>query len=182
MTIHLLPVDASTDDARLAELLHAISTKPISADWLRFSDHAAPEGHIRWRVAAIGEGNTIVGYGETGRDPHMELGHFWLVLAVDQAYRNRGIGSMLYDDIARFAWEMGATHLTSDLLGNQHDAVRFARRRGFCVERVRAGHIRLRLNVASGVPSSPREAVKARCREMGFDPQIVNTYSAPARA
>lgn len=169
MSVHLLPVDTTTDHARLAELLHAVSAKPVSVEWLRLSEHAAPEGHIRWQVVAVADCGTIVGYGETGRDSRMEPGRFWLVVVVDAAFRNQGIGTMLYDDVARFAWEMGATHLTSDVQCDQCETLSFARRRGFSGDCVGDKQTRLRLNIASGVPSSPREAVKARYREFHFE-------------
>lgn len=161
MTIHLLPVDGATDSGRVAELLHAVSARPISADWLRLADHATPEGHIRWRVAAVAEGGALVGYAETGRDPRMEPGRFWLLIAVDPAHRNRGIGAMLYDDVSRFAWEMGATHLACDVRHDQPEALAFAQRRGFVVTCAGSRYTRLRLGVACGVPPSPRDAVKA---------------------
>ena len=169
MLVHLLPVDATTDTTRLAELLHTVGAGPISADWLRHSDHDLPEGHIRWRVVAVADCGAVVGYGETGRSPRMGPGRFWLLIVVDPAYRNQGVGTMLYDDVARFAWEMGATHLTSDLHDDQCDSLCFARRRGFIAENTGANRVRLRLNVTSGVPSSPREAVKARYRELALD-------------
>ena len=160
MTIHLLPVDAATDYSRIAGLLHAVSARPISVDWPRLADHAASDGQIRWRVAAVAEGGALVGYAEAGRDPHMEPGRFWLLIAVDPAYRNQGIGAMLYDDVSRFAWEIGATHLTCDVRNDQPEALAFAQRRGFVVECAGAHFVRLRLGVACGVPASPREAVK----------------------
>lgn len=177
MLAHLLPVDATTDTTRLAELLHAVGAGPVSADWLSHSDRDLLEGHIRWRVVAITDCGAIAGYGETGRSPRMEPGQFWLLIAVDPAYRNQGVGTMLYDDVARFAWEMGATHLTSDIRDDQCDSLCFARRRGFVAEKSGAEHVRLQLNVASGVPSSPREAVKARYREFRFEEALLEACS-----
>lgn len=176
MSVHLLPVDAMTDYARLAELLHAVSARSISADWRRHSESAASEGHIRWQVVAVAECGTIVGYGETGRDPRMEPGHFWLVIVVDPVYRNQGVGTMLYDDVARFAWELGATHLTSEIHDDQCEAVCFAKRRGFVAEKAGDKRVRLRLNITFGVPSSPREAVKARYREFRFEQAVLEAY------
>lgn len=178
MSVYLLPVDDATDRARLAELLHAVSARPISADWQRLSESAMSEGYIRWRIVAVAECGVIVGYGETGRDPHMEPGQFWLVVVVDPAYRNQGIGTMLYDDVARFAWEMGGTHLTSDVHGDDCETLCFAKRRGFIADKAGAGRARLRLNVAAGVPSSPREAVKARYREFYFEQAALEVASS----
>jgi GNAT superfamily N-acetyltransferase len=136
-----------------------------------------PEGQIRWQVIAVAGCGAIVGYGETGRDPRMEPGHFWLQIVVDPAYRNRGIGTMLYDDVARFAWEMGATHLTSDMYGDQREALCFAKRRGFIAERAGDKRVRLQLNITAGVPPSPREAVKARYREFYFELAMLEARS-----
>ncbi|MGH2514168.1 MAG: GNAT family N-acetyltransferase [Ktedonobacterales bacterium] len=168
MSVYLLPVDGATDRARLAELLHAVCATDRALD-----DPAAPEESIRWRVVAVAECGAIAGYGATGRDPYMEPGRFWLVVVVDPAYRNQGVGAMLYDDTARFAWEMGATYLTTDIPGDRCEALAFARRRGFYGNATCAEHVRLQLNIAAGVPSSPREAVKARYREFRFEQAVI---------
>ncbi len=133
MAIHLSPVHAGHDFPRLAELISTVSVEPISAETLRACESSAAAGHILWRVTAVGDDGRIVGYGDAEHDETLPAGHFRLMVAVDPAARGRGIGTMLYDDVAQFAWELGARALVAEIRAGCRDALRFARRRGFRV-------------------------------------------------
>ena len=134
MSIHVLPVDAERDYPRLAELINLIRPGYVTAELLHAWDENAPAGRIRWRVVAVAEGGRIVGFGDTGRDPYLPAGQFWLNVIVDPAYRCQGIGEMLYDDVAAFAWEMGATSLLSEVVEGSPEGRCFLEHRGFAVE------------------------------------------------
>lgn len=134
MSIHVLPVDAERDYPRLAELINLIRPGYVTAELLHAWDENAPAGRIRWRVAAVAEGGRIVGFGDTGRDPHLPAGQFWLNVIVDPADRCQGAGEMLYDDVAAFAWEMGATSLLSEVVESSPEGRCFLEHRGFAVE------------------------------------------------
>lgn len=134
MSIHVLPVDAERDYPRLAELINSVRPGYVTAELLHAWDENAPRGRIRWRVVAVAEGGRIVGFGDTGRDPHLPAGQFWLNVIVDPALRGQGIGEMLYEDVAAFAWELGATTLLSEVVESSPEGRRFLEARGFAVE------------------------------------------------
>lgn len=141
MSIHVLPVDAERDYPRLAELINLTRPGYVTAELLHAWDENAPAGRIRWRVAAVADGGCVVGFGDTGRDPHLPTGQFWLNVIVDPAYRRQGIGEMLYDDVAAFAWETGATSLVSEVVESSPEGRRFLESRGFDVEQRVGGDI-----------------------------------------
>lgn len=134
MTVALRPFDADTDSARLAELLQSVCRHPGTATELREREQRRPEGHICFRVAAVtsaDSGERIVGYGETGREVWMAPGFFWFDLIVDPSARRQGIGTMLYDDLVQFAWELGATRLLARTGDHSPEGLRFVLARGF---------------------------------------------------
>jgi GNAT superfamily N-acetyltransferase len=134
MTVYLRPYNSETDSARLAELLSDLSPRPVAHDWLSACEALQPEGRVQFRVTAAvpgAAGEHVVGFGETGRDPWMAPGTFWLDLLVAPEMRRRGVGIMLFDDLVQFAWELGATRLLAHLDERDSAGQRFARRRGF---------------------------------------------------
>jgi GNAT superfamily N-acetyltransferase len=141
MTVYLRPYNSETDSARLTELLSELSSRPVRHDWLCSIEALQSAGRVQFRITAAvpgAAGEHIVGFGETGRDPWMAPGTFWLDLLVAPEMRRRGVGIMLFDDLAQFAWELGATHLLAHLDepgsptgGFDSAGLRFARRRGF---------------------------------------------------
>ena len=134
MTVYLRPYNSETDSTRLAELLSDLSPRPVTHDWLGACEELQMAGRVQFRITAAvpGEaGEHIVGFGETGHDPWMAPGTFWLDLLVAPEMRRRGVGIMLFDDLAQFAWELGATCLLAHLDERDSDGQRFARRRGF---------------------------------------------------
>lgn len=134
MSIHVLPVDAERDYPRLAELINTVRPSYVTAELLHAWDENAPRGRIRWRVVAVTAGGRVAGFGDTGRDPHLPAGQYWLNVIVDPAVRGQGIGAMLYEDVAAFAWELGATSLLSDVVESSTAGRRFLEARGFAVE------------------------------------------------
>ena len=141
MSIHVLPVDAERDYPRLADLINTVRPGYVTAELLHAWDENAPRGRIRWRVVAVTEGGRVVGFGDTGRDPHLPAGQYWLNVIVDPASRGQGIGAMLYEDVASFAWELGATSLLSDVVESSPEGRRFLEARGFAVEQHVSGGV-----------------------------------------
>lgn len=131
MTVYLRPYNAETDTARLAELLENAAPQPVLASWVDLATEPAPEGRIQFRIAAVEPGERIVGFGETGRDPWMAPGVFWLDLFVTPEARGQGTGAMLFDDLMQFAWELGAAKLLAHVDERIPEGVRFIQRRGF---------------------------------------------------
>ena len=131
MTVYLRPYNAVTDTASLAELITRAAPQPLLPSWADLAQEPAPAGRIQFRVTAAEPGERIVGFGETGRDPWMPTGVFWLDLFVAPEARGQGTGAMLFDDLMQFAWELGATQLLAHLDERIPEGMRFIQRRGF---------------------------------------------------
>jgi GNAT superfamily N-acetyltransferase len=133
MTVYLRPFEEDTDISRMAELLAPVARERRAADRSLRTEVAPAPGRVLYRVVAVEDGDRVVGVGETGREPWMLAGHFWVALYVALEARGQGIGSMLYDDLVEFAWEQGATRLLAHLDQRRPEVVRFAQSRGFAV-------------------------------------------------
>ena len=181
----MLPVDAERDYPRLAELINSVRPGYVTAELLQAWDANAPVGRIRWRVAAVAEGGRIVGFGDTGRDPHLPAGQFWLNVIVDAAYRRQGIGEMLYEDVAAFAWELGATSLLSEVVESSPEGRRFLEARGFTIEEhVRGGVWSLTCADEGHVTAAleAAEAASARLRALSGEHAVFGGTAAVATA
>lgn len=123
------------DDARRAELLNLAATEPVTAadlaDWRRAED---PQ-RITYRLGAEDETGWLAGYAHALRDPWLEAGLFWLYVVVDPTARRRGVGTLLFEALREYARVHGATHYHADARDSLPEALAFAERCGFAVER-----------------------------------------------
>lgn len=123
------------DDARRAELLNLAAAEPVTAadlaEWRRAED---PQ-RITYRVGAEDETGWIAGYAHVLRDPWLEAGSFWMHVAVDPAARRRGVGTALFEAVRDFARAHGATRYHAEARDSLPEALAFAQRCGFGVER-----------------------------------------------
>lgn len=135
MAVELRPLDVGRDLPRLAELLTTDNPEVVTVEQVReLFRQESPERVSRRTVAVDGDGR-LVGSGFAVRDPWDKPGDFWVRVIVDPDVQNRGVGSLLYDDVTRFARERGATRLSSQVRDNAPGALRFAERRGFAIDR-----------------------------------------------
>lgn len=136
------------DYEALAELLNTFWSEPTSAKRLEEDDAKLFEvgdtymdsegllaGYDRLRQVAVTEQNVIVGYIWTWRAPWTEPGTLNNTLIVAEAYRKQGVGQLLFQRIVDWAASLGAIKLSADVWDDNPDALRFAERRGFKVER-----------------------------------------------
>jgi GNAT superfamily N-acetyltransferase len=135
MSITLRSFEITSDLERLVELVNLISSEPLTEEILREGYARSPEGAIRHEVVAVDEAGWIAGYGRTGRTPWRTPGEFGFDVIVDRAARNRGIGSMIHDDLLEFARRHGAAVLKSHAREGDDASVAFGQRRGFQIER-----------------------------------------------
>lgn len=134
MTITLRELTPA-DDARRAELLNLATAEPVTAanlaDWRRSEDPR----RITYRVGAEEDDGQLVGMAHALRDPWLDAGSFWLHVVVDPAVRRHGVGSALFGAVRDFARARGATRYHAEARDTLPEALEFAQRHGFAVER-----------------------------------------------
>ena len=136
-SIRLRPLQPQTDFPRLAALRSAGEPEPITVEQLQEWETQAPEGQIRQRVVALDAQGQIIGFNDAGRDPWMPPGLFDVEVMVDPAWRQQGIGTLLYQDALQFSQAQGAAQLRGQVRDDCAPGLRFAERQGFRVERHR---------------------------------------------
>jgi GNAT superfamily N-acetyltransferase len=135
MTIHLREIVLEQDAEAIAAILSTIESEPVAPQRVREWDAHHMAGQVVYRVGAVDAGGALLGYGSAVTGPWLPSGHYGVYAAVQPAMRRRGIGALLYDDVARFARQHGAGRLRSEVRDNDQASMHFARRRGFTIER-----------------------------------------------
>lgn len=136
------------DYAPLAELLNGHWSEPTSAERLEEDDGKLYEtghtwkddngllgGYDRIRRVAVTDNGEIVGYVWSWRAPWTEPGYLCNTLVVKPAYRELGVGEALLRHACQWAEELGASSLLGEVWDDHPEALHFAVRRGFIVER-----------------------------------------------
>ncbi|WP_159887334.1 GNAT family N-acetyltransferase [Paenibacillus puerhi] len=177
--IQLRSLQLPDDYAAIAHLLNQVWAEPTTAEKLLEDDRKLYEkgktwiddngklaGYDRERRVAISESGAIVGYVWCWRAPWTEPGILCCTLVVDAAHRRQGIGQRLLEHVAQWADGLGASVLLSEVWDDQPEAMSFARRRGFAVDR-HAFQSVLRLDEAAAY--NPPHADYARMEELDKD-------------
>ncbi|MDQ6420190.1 GNAT family N-acetyltransferase [Paenibacillus sp. LHD-117] len=162
----LRPLRLPEDYAPLAELLNGHWSEPTSAERLEEDDKKLYEvghtwkddngllvGYDRTRRVAVTEDGSIAGYVWTWRAPWTEPGYLCNTLVVREDVREQGVGKALLRHAHEWASELGASSLITEVWDDQPEALHFAVRRGFIVER----HAYQSLLPLSDVPASIAE-------------------------
>jgi GNAT superfamily N-acetyltransferase len=134
-SIRLQPLNTQADFPRIAELYNTSNPEPITAEQLQEWEAQHLQSQIRHRMVALEESGQIIGYNDAGRAPWMPAGLFDLHVLVDPAWRNQGIGTLLYQDALQFCQEHGATRLQGQVRDNCAPCLQFAQMLGFQVTR-----------------------------------------------
>jgi GNAT superfamily N-acetyltransferase len=130
----LREADPEQDYARAADIINSFERQPITADTLREWDRAIEEDALRRRMVAV-DGNYVVGYSAVSRDTWDQTGSYITWIGVDPAHRKHGIGSLLWADVLAFALGNGANELSTEVLDDDPEGLRFAEKRGFSIRR-----------------------------------------------
>ena len=127
-------MDITTDAAEMARLYSYAAPEPVSAqtarDWWTLR-----EGETRVTMLALDESGHPIGYWDVERETWMKPGRFYIKVIVAPEARGQGLGAQMYEDALRLARQHGATHLESVVREEDEVSVRFAKQRGFQVER-----------------------------------------------
>ena len=135
MPMWLRALNPRTDLPRVVELMNQVDSLPITLEQAREWEASRNTGYLGQRMVATGEDGRILGFSDTGRHAWSPPGRFGLRVVVEPARRRQGIGTALYDDALAFALRHGATHLEASVADDCPEALAFATRRGFVVER-----------------------------------------------
>ncbi|MHA6482025.1 N-acetyltransferase family protein [Paenibacillus sp. strain BS8-2] len=146
--ITLRPLRLPEDYAPLAALLNEYWPEPTSAERLEQEDGKLYEtghtwrddngllaGYDRTRYVAVTEHGELIGYVWSWRAPWTEPGYLCNTLVVKQTYREQGVGEALLRHAYAWATELGASSLITEVWDDHPEALHFALRRGFMVER-----------------------------------------------
>lgn len=123
------------DFARVAELKSATQPEPVTEANVLEWERRVLEGQIRRRMVAVAARGQVVGYSVVQHFRSMGEGRFYLWVTVDPQQRRSGIGGQLYANALDFALGHGATELESEVREDDAAGVRFARQRGWSVNR-----------------------------------------------
>jgi GNAT superfamily N-acetyltransferase len=123
------------DFARIAELISATQPELVTEANVLEWERRVLVGQIRRRMVAVNGAGRIAGYSIVQHSESMGAGRFYLWVTVDPGWRRCGIGAQLYDNAFDFAIRHGAVLLESEVREDDAAGVRFARQRGFAVNR-----------------------------------------------
>lgn len=148
MTFILRPLRLPEDYAPLADLLNTHFAEPTSAERLEEEDKQLYEvghtwkneqglllGYDRSRVVAVNEQNELLGYVWVWRAPWTEPGYVCMTLVVEPEVQKQGVGEALLRHAYDWAEGIGASAFITVVWDDQPEALGFANKRGFIVER-----------------------------------------------
>jgi GNAT superfamily N-acetyltransferase len=135
MSTRILREATEADFAHVAELISATQPEPVTEANVLEWERRVLEGQIRRRMVAVATRGQVVGYSVVQHSRSMGEGRFYLWVTVDPGWRRCGAGAQLYDNALDFALGHGATELESEVREDDAAGVRFARERGWSVNR-----------------------------------------------
>lgn len=127
--------DPAADYERIAELISLAEPEPITADTIHEWDKRMSPGKIRRRAVATLPNGRIIGYSLVLHESWMPEGRFLVWMIIDPEERQHGIGATFYDEALQFALDSGAEVIESEVQESNTEALRFAERLGYGVER-----------------------------------------------
>ena len=127
------PFNLDTDAADLARLYSFTSPEPVTPETIR--DWWTPrKDEIRFTTLAL-DGDQLIGYWDVDREDWMKPGHWYVKVIVAPGHRQKGFGSQMYAAALAVSRQHGASHLESQVREDCPEALRFAQKRGFQIEK-----------------------------------------------
>jgi len=135
MPYSIRPLDITIDLPRIVELVNTVNPEPMSEETFRTRQEREVPGRVSYTAVTVNEADIISGYVSVVRNPWMAPGHFWARAIVDPALRRHGLGELLYQHTLDFLRTQPTTHLLSEVRDACSEGLKFARKRGFTVQR-----------------------------------------------
>jgi RimJ/RimL family protein N-acetyltransferase len=132
-TFTLQPFNPEIHALAVVDLLNTHLLKPVALDgWLYDLEQERARGDLLRQVVAFDDGGRLVGYARVKREyGTWDAGrlNLWIVVAAE--VRNRGLGTLLYEDGMAFVTESGAEKIDTQVLDDDAASLAFAEHRGF---------------------------------------------------
>lgn len=135
------------DYAQLAQLFQLIRNEPVDAEALAQEDRSLPaqnrlsrsnsgllEGFGRERVVVESDSDGIIGYGVAWRAPWTDPGALASLYCVHPDFCKQGVGQMILAHIEKWAQDIGAKLLMSEVKDWVPDSLPFFLNRGYTVD------------------------------------------------
>jgi GNAT superfamily N-acetyltransferase len=133
MQIRALQPEA--DFPQVLELLNSFEPLPLNlTDVLRWYQRQQPGRFIHTLVASDAD-DRVVGYCEVFHEAWFPAGEFQVFVIVNPNRRKQGSGSTLYAEAFACCASQGANILKSEVQENRPDALQFAQKRSFAIDR-----------------------------------------------
>jgi GNAT superfamily N-acetyltransferase len=128
------PFNLDTDAADLARLYSTTVPDPVTAETIH--DWWTPrKDEVRFTMLAC-DGERVIGYWDVDRETWMHPGYWYVKVIVAPEYRGQGLGAQMYEAALAVARQQpGASHLETQVREDCPEALRFAQKRGFEIER-----------------------------------------------
>ena len=105
------PASAKTDLPAIVRITNPYEAAPVSEEQMReYFEYEAP-GRVHLRLVAVDEGERVIAYAGMVHQPSQPAGKFTVWVIVDPAFRSRGIGSALWEQLLPALQEQAATRL-----------------------------------------------------------------------
>lgn len=176
MPIQIVPLSVHN----FTEVVREHSDEMPSIDTLKFQNRKCTEETVMHRVAAVTEAGRMVGFGMavTGPwDPILKPGHFDITVRVDEEWKNKGIGGLIFAEVERFAINHGAIALHSSVSDSKPSDLAWVERRGFAATQHLFGST---LDLTSFDPGQFAESISA-AEASGFRFTSVAEYTQEDR-
>jgi len=124
-----------SDYAGIAAVVNAFEPESITIPIVRQWFEHMPPGRIARRTVATVREEQVIGYGVAVHETWWPAGHFYAWVGLDAAWRQRGLGLALWQDLQAFLQEQAAVHVTSEVRDDDPVSRRFAEQNGFTIDR-----------------------------------------------
>lgn len=124
-----------TDFPRLTSLLNLNETEPVTEDFVRLQHERRDRDDPFFERVAVNGDDQVIGHGYSSVPKSARAGDCFIGVRVDPDYRNRGIGSTVYDMALEFALLNGTKRLVAWAHDTNLTGQHFAQKRGYNIDR-----------------------------------------------